>query len=116
MTNRLNAYSIRPEKIAMGESAWEEFQRLRDHCDDLDDALDYVLDTHMQHVRNLLAEDQLSQPGAVIVTDIPEFDLSLVDAHFPALNQRQVTLFSKASATMIAHTLTRQHSAPIVRH
>ena len=116
MTNRLNAYSIRPEKIALGQSAAEEFQRLRDHCDDLEDALDYVIDLHIEHVSRLLTRDELSEFGALIVTDIPEFDLSLVDAHFPALNERQTTLLSKAGATIVVHTLSGVRNHPVMRH
>jgi hypothetical protein len=117
MNNLMNAYSVRPERISMGHTAWDEFQRLRaEYGDNNTQAMDYVVDIHMDHISRLLTRDELSEYGALIVTDIPEFDLSLVDAHFPTLNQRQVSLFSKSSATMIAHTLASKQHYPVIRH
>lgn len=112
----VSVYETKPAKIGMAQSAWEEFQRLRDDSADQEQALDYIKTLHVSHVRKLLAADLLCGDGALIVTDIPDFDLSLVDAHFPSLNVREVTLFSKLGATYVVDILTKKRGISPLRN
>lgn len=111
-----NVYLAEPKKIGMAQSGWDEFVRLRDLSDSHNAALDYIKRLHVEHVRKLLAADALRGDGALIVTDIPDFDLSLVDAHFPSLKTREVTLFSKLGATLVTDILTKKRSVQPLRN
>lgn len=111
-----NIYETKPRKIGMAQSGWEEFQRLRDDCDDHGQALDYISRLHVEHVRKLIAADALRGDGALIVTDIPDFDLALVDAHFPSLKTREVTLFSKHGATLVIDILMKKRNIQPLRN
>lgn len=111
-----NVYTERPAKIAMAESGWEEFKRLRDLSADETQALDYIALLHVEHVRKMVAADQIRGDGALIVTDIPDFDLSLVDAHFPSLKARQTTLMSRTGASIVVDILTKQRHIQALRH
>ena len=102
-------YAHKPKHFSVAQSAWDTYVQFRAEMSDRD-AQERILDLHLAHVRRLLAADKIHGDGAVIVTDIPDFDLALVDAHFPTLNERQVTLFSKAGATVVMNALARKRS------
>lgn len=101
-----NVYLTEPT-IAITETAWDAFLVFRDDVS-TEEAVKRIKNLHYAHVRRMLADDRLSADGAVIVTDIPGCDLSLVDAHFPTLKARQTTLFTRAGAAFVVGVLARR--------
>lgn len=101
-----SVYLIEP-KIAVAESGWDAYVTFREELTDREAQARIKL-LHYAHVRKMLADGLLNGYGAVIMTDIPGCDLSLVDANFPSLKQRQTTLFSKAGANFIVGVLARR--------
>lgn len=93
--------------MAIAESAWEGYKAFREELTDVD-AQQRIKLLHTAHIRKMIAGDMLAGDGAVIVTEIANFDLSLVDAHFPGRQQRQVTLLSRLGADFIISVLSRR--------
>lgn len=110
-----NIYETKPKKMGMAASAWDAYVAFREEMTDAE-AQEQIKTIHQAHVRKLIAADMLRGDGALIVTDIPDFDLSLVDAHFPSLNTRECTLFSKRGATLVIDILTRKRGIPPLRN
>lgn len=102
-----NQVYLTEPRIAIAASAWDAYRAFREELTDAE-AQQKIKTLHTAHVRRMMAADQLSGDGAVIITDIPHFDLALVDAHFPAKGERQVTLFSRKGAEFIIGVLARR--------
>lgn len=101
-----NVYLTEPN-MAITETAWDAYVAFREELTDKE-AQELIKLMHYAHIRKMLADDRLSGDGAVIVTDIPNCDLSLVDAHFPTLKARQTTLFTRAGAAFVVGVLARR--------
>ena len=102
-------------RILIAGSAWDAYVAFREELTDAE-AQQRIKLLHTAHIRKMLAAALLSGDGALIVTDIPDHDLSLVDAHFPSLQARHVTLFSKAGASVVCHVLTQKCGIPPLRN
>jgi hypothetical protein len=102
-----NSIYLEEPQMAVAESAWDAYAVFREELTD-QEAQARIKQVHAAHIRNLLADDFLSADGAIIQTDIPGHDLSLVDAHFPTLKQRQTTLFSRRGAAFVIGILARR--------
>lgn len=70
-------------------------------------ALDTVLADHAAHVKGHITELDPGV-GAVLITDIPDTDLALIDAHFPSAGERFVSIFPRKGAELVLAMLTRQ--------
>lgn len=94
-------------RIVIAGSAWDAYVAFREELTDKEVQQRIKL-LHYAHIRRMLEAGLLNEDGALIVTDIPGFDLSLVDAHFPSLQARQTTLFSHKGAEFVCDILARR--------
>lgn len=102
-------------RMEVAQSAWDAYVGFREELTDAE-AQQRIKLLHFAHIRRMIAGDMLAGDGAVIVTDIPSCDLALVDAHFPALKQRHVALFSRQGADFVIGVLARSgHRVPQVQ-
>lgn len=104
MNNPVN-YETAPESISIAETALAEWKRFKGHRSK-DQAIKALIKVHMQHVKGIVAQGNIPlAAGSMFVTDIPGYDLSLVDANFPHLRQRRVSLFTRKGVEIIVDLL-----------
>lgn len=103
--NKPMSYETAPETISIAETALSEWKRFKGHRSK-DQAFKALMKMHMQHVKGIVAQGDIPlAAGSMFVTDIPGYDLSLVDANFPHLRQRRVSLFTRKGVETIIHLL-----------
>lgn len=101
-------FAVKPDEIRIAASAQAEFGRFRAGFTSRGLALDHVISLHQKHVRRMLNEHLISAHlSGILLTDIEDFDLTLVDINFPLLEQREVGLFSRKSAALIVQLLNK---------
>ena len=114
MNETKNPFEVRPLHVAMAQSAMADFKRYAYGRSDTE-TMDALLDEHLKHVHKLVQAGLIDpQAGSMIVTDIPTSNLSVVDAHFPSLNERQVSIFTREGVKAIISLLQRPEA--IVQH
>ena len=95
-----------PDSIAIAQSAWEEWQRfVGDRSEN--DALRQLIAIHVKHIHDIVlpvVKREKSNCG-VFVTDIKGFELSLIDAHFPLLGERNVGIYLRSSVTPLLNQI-----------
>jgi len=103
MNEQVFADALKHPRI--GETARVEWERYRG---DVSQAA-AVLGMMAQHTAHLAAvyRDGVVSPtdDGVFITDIPDYDLTVVDAYFPSLNQRQVGIFSRKVALQVGQVM-----------
>jgi hypothetical protein len=98
-------FETEPPALFMASTAWDEWLRFSAGNTD-QGALKRLYEIHLNHVRDTLAQGGIEDgDGAIFVTEIPDFDLAVVDGHFPHLKERRASLFSKDAAEKIVNVL-----------
>jgi len=99
------SYETEPQTVAVAESAmaeWKRYQGKRGR----EVAMQALIALHMDHIRSILATQDIPPAmGGMFVTDVPEFDLSIVDANFPTLRERHVSLFTRKGVEVMMQLL-----------
>lgn len=99
--NKVINYETAPKTISIAETALAEWKRFKGHRSK-DQAIKALIKLHMKHLCGLTVQHDIPLAmGGLFVTDIPGFDLSLVDANFPHLRQRHVSLFTRRGVAVI---------------
>lgn len=87
--------------LPSGEREW-----IRYHAGSPITAAKLLVGEHRQHVEKRLAEYEGAAPDvALIVTDIPGYDLALVDMCNPAMQRRQLFLVNRQAAALVVKGL-----------
>jgi len=98
-------YDTIPQTVAVAETAlkeWKRYQGKRNRTV----AMQALIALHMDHIRSILAAQDIPPAmGGMFVTDVPEFDLSIVDANFPMLRERHVSLFTRKGVEVMMQLL-----------
>lgn len=107
-----DVFLTRPATVEIAVNAraqWDKYAAQRG--DDV--MLAETVDNHIEHIRKIMVFGLNPEIGAVLITDIPNTNLALLDAHFPAAGERVVTVFTRQGAEFIVQSLSR---TPPVRH
>ncbi len=91
----------------MGSSAWDEWRRYRGDRTDETALIDLMI-IHLRHIEDLRAQGKAArEDNAIFLTEIPDYDLAVLDAYFPSIGERQVHVFSKAGANAALYSMVR---------
>lgn len=89
----------------IGETAQAEWLRYRGDVSQ-SAAILGILAQHTAHLDAVYKDGVVSPTDdGVFITDIPDYDLTVVDAYFPTLNQRQVGIFSRKVAEQVGQVM-----------
>lgn len=116
MDENKSIFETEPDHIGIRMSAKDEWLRYNDSFKQAD-GLQALLDCHLQNVARLVAETGITElDGSVFMTDIPNTQLTVIDAHFPLLRIRDVNVVSRETANIISMELAQIAAAPKVLH
>lgn len=104
-----SVFETRPKNVEVMATAQAEWARWVASKTDGLAAMREALDIHMAHVARMNAERPLDEyAGALIITDIEGYDLALVDAHFPAFDERLVQVFTRRGVEIILQMVNKK--------
>ena len=90
----------------MGESAQAEWLRYRGERSE-EDALIALMLTHLAHIETVRKQGKIDKhDDSVFLTDIPDYDLAVIDAYFPSVNKRMVGIYGRKTAVYVMQIMT----------